>query len=987
MTCPQSGDITLDDVLITEELSRRPAREPNWRAESEALRSLTRQLVHDPEVMLQSLVDWAIELCGGRPATAGVSLVEATAAGDEIFRWVALAGNLADQVGNCQPREFSPYGVCLDQGTPVLFSHPERYFTYLQAFNTPFVETLVLPLMAEAQPLGAIWIVSHDKGRRFDGEDVRLMSGLADFAAAALLRNQQYTQELRSTNTHLEAETVDRQQAKAAIAADLRNTRLLHDLTMQVNSGDQEQDLFQRILDTAIALMHADMGSLQILNPERNELYLQSWRGFHPDAAVGWQIVGLDDGSSCGAALKAGERVIVADTETCDFIANTDDLEFYRLCGTRAVQLTPLLDHAGQFIGMMSTHWRKPHRPTERELRFLDLLARQAADLIEQRQAEAALRESEVQLAADLVGMRRLYDLYTTLATGLDLKTALDEILAIACEFTHTERGCIQLISDDGTRLEMYNWRGYADDSPFINHFRYEGFKEGCDRARVARQRFLIEETIGFPGLAGTEAGAAAYAEGIRAAQSTPIINRSNETIGVLSTQFSHPHRPSDDDLRLVDLLAWTAADFVERYKAYETLRASEAKYRSLFTTMEQGFCIIEQVETPAGQPSDFRYLMVNPAFEQHTGMQDVVGKTIRELLPNVEQPIMDIYNNVVRTGQPQQFEGYISELDLWIAADVLPAQQPGQIAVLFSNITERKQAEANRLRLIREQAARREAEQANRMKDEFLSMVSHELQSPLVAILGWTRLLRANPPTAAQLAHQLAIIERNATLQAKLIQDMLDISRILVDRLSLTLQPVELVPVVEGAIATIQPRATEKGIDLRFKPNFGETATTDQSKPVVMRDKDRLHQIFVNILTNAVKFTPAGGSVEVEMSVESYEPLEHYELSGLNFEANSELSAQNAALKPQNFNVKNFAKISITDTGIGISPKFLPHVFDRFLQAEKSGAAGGLGLGLAIARHLVELHHGSIEAHSTGIGFGATLIVKLPLGGHCDTV
>lgn len=185
--------------------------------------------------------------------------------------------------------------------------------------------------------------------------------------------------------------------------------------------------------------------------------------------------------------------------------------------------------------------------------------------------------------------MRRLYELHSKIATETDLKVALDEILAAACEFTKTDRGCIQLVSEDGKRLEMFTWRGYdRETSPFIDFFRHEGFKEGCDVARVERRRLVIEDCAHFPGLEGTEAGAAALAEDILAAQWTPMVSRTNETVGVLSTQFRHPHRPTDQELRLVDLVAWTGANFVERHHAVEALRGSEEESRRLNEELEE---------------------------------------------------------------------------------------------------------------------------------------------------------------------------------------------------------------------------------------------------------------------------------------------------------------------------------------------------------------------------------------------------------------
>src|SRR5262245_11786888 len=170
--------------------------------------------------------------------------------------------------------------------------------------------------------------------------------------------------------------------------------RLQEISTLLIQQGNLAA-LYDRVLDAAIALMSADMGSMQTFHPEQGELRLLAWRGFHPESAAFWERVHLDSASTCGVALSAGRRVMVPDTEACDFMVGTSDLDAYRRSNIRAVQSTPLVARSGWLLGMISTHWREPHQPTERALRSLDVLARQAADLIERTQIEAALRESE----------------------------------------------------------------------------------------------------------------------------------------------------------------------------------------------------------------------------------------------------------------------------------------------------------------------------------------------------------------------------------------------------------------------------------------------------------------------------------------------------------------------------------------------------------------------------------------------------------------
>jgi PAS domain S-box-containing protein len=260
--------------------------------------------------------------------------------------------------------------------------------------------------------------------------------------------------------------------------------------------------------------------------------------------------------------------------------------------------------------------------------------------------------------------------------------------------------------------------------------------------------------------------------------------------------------------------------------------------------------------------------------------------------------------------------------------------------------LVSRVNAHLQRLQL-RSEALRQERT-INSRKDELLSTVSHELNTPLVAILGWTRLLRANPSNQSMLMKSLETIERNAKLQAKLIQDLLDISRITAGKLRLSFQPVELKSVIEMAIAAVLTAAIAKDIHLEWQHSWVQAASGIK----ILGDRDRLQQVSCNLLTNAIKFTPESGSFTVELAV----------------------------TEPESASDKSYAQIRVTDTGIGIAAEFLPHVFDRFRQAEGADSAKGLGLGLAIARHLVELHNGTIHAESLGTGQGATFTVKLPV-------
>jgi signal transduction histidine kinase len=239
---------------------------------------------------------------------------------------------------------------------------------------------------------------------------------------------------------------------------------------------------------------------------------------------------------------------------------------------------------------------------------------------------------------------------------------------------------------------------------------------------------------------------------------------------------------------------------------------------------------------------------------------------------------------------------------------------------------------------LVREQHARAEAEHAGRMKDEFLATVSHELRTPLTAIIGWSQRLRSGRLDESKMARALEIIERSAVAQAQVVEDILDVSRMIMGQFQLHVEPVDVASVINAAIDAVQLAADSKGIHLEVK--------LDPAARHIMGDATRLQQVIWNLLVNAIKFTPSGGHVNVKLT-----------RAGWN------------------------AQIIVSDTGEGIDPDFLPFIFDRFRQADGTStrAHSGLGLGLAIVQHLVELHGGTVQASSPGEGCGATFTIMLP--------
>jgi signal transduction histidine kinase/CheY-like chemotaxis protein len=269
------------------------------------------------------------------------------------------------------------------------------------------------------------------------------------------------------------------------------------------------------------------------------------------------------------------------------------------------------------------------------------------------------------------------------------------------------------------------------------------------------------------------------------------------------------------------------------------------------------------------------------------------------------------------------------------------PIRVAAVISVVRAALRARSRQYETRDILVALHATRAEAEAANRLKDEFLATLSHELRTPLNAILGWTTMLRHGQIEPGRVARALDVVERNARAQARLIEDVLDMARIVTGKLRLEMVPVALGPIVDAAIEAVRPTAEAKQIRLQVDP-WGNL-------PLIRGDAARLQQILWNLVSNAVKFTPAGGEVRIRLG-----------------------------------QVRSYVTIAVSDTGAGLAPEFLPFVFDRFRQADQSVTRGhgGLGLGLSIVKQLTELHGGWVTARSDGVGLGATFTVSLPAPG-----
>jgi PAS domain S-box-containing protein len=400
--------------------------------------------------------------------------------------------------------------------------------------------------------------------------------------------------------------------------------------------------------------------------------------------------------------------------------------------------------------------------------------------------------------------------------------------------------------------------------------------------------------------------------------------------------------RPVRNELGEVTHFAAAHRDVTERRRVEEELRRREEDLRSLFDLSAVGMAKVS---------SEGRYLRVNRKYCQMLGYSE--HELLHLTLYDVTHPddrdasLAKVHSSF--NGQPEEYsieKRYVRKDGeiIWALVNWTIVRDdeghPLHSVANIQDITARKQAEAEREELlIRERAARETAEAATRSKDEFLAVVSHELRSPLNAILGYAALLRYGGMDAQEVKHAVEVIERSGKAQAHLIDDLLDTARIISGKLRLVVGPVDLVSVIEESVQTIRPAAEAKGVSL------GANLPSEIGQ--ITGDSVRLQQIVWNLLSNAIKFTPQGGRVEARLE-----------------------------------RVDPHIRITVSDTGKGISPDFLPYVFNRFHQSDTSSVRrhGGLGLGLALTKYLVELHGGTIEAESAGEALGATFKVTLPV-------
>ena len=365
-----------------------------------------------------------------------------------------------------------------------------------------------------------------------------------------------------------------------------------------------------------------------------------------------------------------------------------------------------------------------------------------------------------------------------------------------------------------------------------------------------------------------------------------------------------------------------------ERRSYGRRLQESEERYRSLFNSIDEGFCIVEVKFDEGGRAVDYRFLEVNPSFTKQTGLSGAQGKWMRELAPQHEEHWFQVYGNVARTGEPIRFVNRAAQLRRWYDVYAFRYGRPElhQVAILFNDITDRLQAQ-------------QEADAEGRRKDEFLALLAHELRNPLAPIRYAVQALGlAGPDSRSALLELLPMIERQVAHMARLLDDLLDVSRITRGAIELRKERTDLCAAVQTGVEANRPLLESLDHDL---------SVSVPSDPLWLDgDPARLVQIVSNLLNNAANYSPPHSSIDVAAEQEG-----------------------------------ECIVLRVKDTGSGISPDDLPRIFGLFVQVGHAHARqqGGLGIGLSLVHALVKLHGGTVTAHSQGRDQGSEFVVRLP--------
>jgi signal transduction histidine kinase len=735
-------------------------------------------------------------------------------------------------------------------------------------------------------------------------------------------------------------------------------------------SATSPQEIYDAALHGIRTALGVERASVLLFDPD-GVMRFKAWRGLSDEYRRS-----VEGHTPWTLGQPTPEPIVVADVKA------DPSLEKYHPVfareDIRALGFIPLASR-GKTIGKFMLYWREPHTPARSTLDAASVIgslvglaverARQNAELAEQQQRveaalglEAATRERWTRLAE---GARRLQ-------ISHDRVAIVQEVLALAEQSVTADAYAVW-------RKDGAVWRMVA----------HKGLPGSFTKAEVPaqdehylRDPIVAVDALHTPLLEGRRQDY--LAAGIRSLVSVPLQIRGRPS-GTLAFYFRETHTPSDLELRIaqaVGELGAAAISSAELYAEQQSLRTlavrgaeraaflADASVRLSSLDYEKNLEVIARLMVPQFadwcvvdliESGELRRLAVAHA---DPAKEEFAHELHRRYPPRRDEP--GGFWHVINSGEPLLFSHIEDDMlqraardedhllilrDLGLrSAMLVPLRRSQEVLGVLTLVVAggERRFDAEDLEFAQEVARRasyavenarlyRQAQEANRAKDEFLAALSHELRTPLNAILGWASILRARPE--GQIDRGLDVIYRNAKVQTQLVEDLLDASRIVSGRMSIDLKDVPLRPIIEAAVETVVPQAVEKDIEFRTK--------LPDSALLIRGDAARLQQVFWNILSNAVKFTPRGGRIEVATSGSPAE-----------------------------------VAVTVVDTGAGIKAEALPFIFDRFRQADASSTRRyrGLGLGLTLSRQLTEMHGGKISASSPGPGLGAAFTVALPL-------
>jgi PAS domain S-box-containing protein len=701
-------------------------------------------------------------------------------------------------------------------------------------------------------------------------------------------------------------------------------------------SGAPIEGVLQRLVQTA----HQQVGracrvSLLVADREGGQLRFGASIGLDESYARGVDGLAIAaDSPSCGSAAHTGACVVVP--EIADDPLWRPYLDFANQHGIRSVWSFPIGGFDGGVLGTLAVYPTTPGEPLPSDLESLELIVRTAALILQQyrtaqerREARAELERNRSQLEADLADAKLLQHLSAALIHGDNERDLYQALVDVAATISRSNFASLQMVcpGDGPAELILLASRGLGhDEQQLFDHVVLtESSANGQAYKRVAR---VIVPDVDACTFLAPERLAICHKVGFRSLQATPLLSRAGEVIGMIGTHWRDLHVPSERELRLLDILARQAADLIERQTSAETSRASEERYRSLAA-------VTTDVLWTTDGNGDF--VAPQPAWTEYTGQtfEDLRGSGWAQAIhPDDRDRVQREWLESVASCKP-----HYSEARLWNARAGAYRHTISRGTPVFRADGTVREWVGSDSDVHDEKQLAESLQEASRRKDEFLATLAHELRNPLAPLRNGLQIVKRAPHDVAKVDRALAMMDRQLNQLVRLIDDLLDVSRFSLGKVALRRERVRLGDVLQQAVETCSPLVTEAGQTLTL--NIADYSV------MVLADPTRLAQVFINLLNNAIKFTPRGGRIDVHVE-----------------------------------NDDGQARVAVRDEGLGIEPAKLAHIFELFTQLDSSleKAHGGLGIGLSLARWLVEMHGGRIEAHSEGLHKGSRFSVCLPV-------